>query len=148
MAPVQVDVPEDEEEEEEEMKPKGPYIKAIGCAYTHDKATPSFLCFLDGFGEVVDFLRLDNLAKRKYTSYDHEREEKEEDLKTMKEFVLKHRPDAIVLSAETRDSVSLVEEIKECLVELEQEEDLTPVPVELLEPNVAGIFSKSRRGRV
>jgi len=42
----------------------------------------------------------------------------------------------------------LVDEFKLCLTELEQEEDLTVVPVELLDPNVARIYSKSRRARV
>ena len=42
----------------------------------------------------------------------------------------------------------LVDEFKLCLTELDQEEDLTVVPVELLDPNVARIYSKSRRARV
>lgn len=127
---------------------EGPYMKVLGCAYTHDKATPSFFCCLDGYGEVIDFRRFNNMAKRKYTNYDKDREEKEEDLKRLKEFIDKHRPDAIVISAETRDSLSFVEEVKECLGQLEAEEDLPPVPVELMDPNVAYIYSKSQRGRV
>lgn len=127
---------------------EGPYMRVMACAYTHDKATPSFFCFLDGYGEVVDFRRFNNLAKRKYTNYDQEREDKEEDLKRFKSFVEKYRPDAIAVSAETKDSLSLVDEIKECLGELEQEEDLSPVPVELMDPNISRIFSKSRRGKV
>ena len=133
---------------EKDEDSEGPYMRVMACAYTHDKATPSFFCYLDGNGEVIDFRRFNNLAKRKYTNYDKEREDKEEDLKKVKDFVDKHHPDLIVLSAETRDSLSLVEEIKECLVELEQEEDLPVVPVELIDYNVANIFSKSRRGKV
>ena len=41
-----------------------------------------------------------------------------------------------------------MEEFRLCLTELEQEEDLPVVPVELLDPNVARIYSKSRRARV
>ena len=147
MAPLQVDMDVDEDEDNEN-KNEGPYMKVAACAYTHDKATPSFFCLLDSHGEVTDFCRFNNLAKRKYTTYDREREEKEADLKRLKEFVEKHRPDAMVLSAETRDSLSLAEEIKECLGELEQEEDVPPVPVEIMDPNVAYIYSKSRRGKV
>lgn len=148
VAPLRVEPHDEEEEEEEERRSKGPYMKVLACAYTHDKGTPSFFCFLDSYGEVTDFSRFNNLAKRKYTTYDRERAEKEEDLKKLKDFIDKHRPDAIVLSAETRDSLLLVEEIKECLGELEQEEDLPSVPVEAMDPNVAYIFSKSRRGKV
>ncbi len=142
VAPIPVELDEDSE---------GPYMKIMACSYTHDKATPSFFCVLDCNGEVVDFKRFNNLAKRKFTTYTKEREEKEEDLKMIKEFVDKHRPDAVVVSTETRDSLSLVEEIKECLGELEAElaeEAFLPIPVELVDPNVACIFSKSRRGKV
>lgn len=140
VAPIDVERDEDSE---------GPYMTAMACAYTHDKAAPSFFCYLDGFGEVIDFKRLNNLAKRKYATYNKEREEKEEDLKKLKTFVEKHRPDVIVVSAETRDSLMLVEEIRECLGVLSQEEEeLPPVPVELIIPDVARLFSKSRRGMV
>lgn len=47
-----------------------------------------------------------------------------------------------------REALTLVEEFRLCLTELEQEEDLPVVPVELLDPNVARIYSKSRRARV
>ena len=134
---------------EHDENSEGPYMTAMACAYTHDKASPSFFCFLDGFGEVVDFRRFNNLAKRKYTTYQKEREEKQEDLKNFKNFVEKHRPDVIVVSAETRDSLSLVEEIRECLGELSQEEDdFVPVPVELVLPEVARLYSKSQRAKV
>lgn len=123
-------------------------MKVMACTYTHDKDAPSFFCMLDGYGESVDYLRLNNLAKRKYSMYEREREEKEEDLKKVKEFIDKHRPDAVVLSAETRDSMSLVEEIKEVIGVLGQEEDMTAIPVELMDPNLAYIFSKSRNARV
>lgn len=127
---------------------KGPFMKVMACAYTPDKATPSFFCMLDGYGETVDYLRLNNLAKRKYSMYDQEREEKEEDLKKLKEFIDKHRPDTVVVSAETRDSMSLVEEVKEVIGMLGQEEDMTAIPVELMDPNLAYVFSKSRNARV
>ena len=147
VAPIQVERDEDAYENKNK-EPEGPYIKVLGCSYTHDKSTPSFFCCLDAFGEVIDFRRFNNLAKRKYTNYDRERQEKEEDMTRLKEFIDKHRPEAIVLSAETRDSLSLAEEIKECLGQLEMEEEFPPVPVELMDTNVAHIFSKSRRGKV
>ncbi len=145
VAPLRVKA---DNEDEDMGGSRGPYQRVLGCAYTHDKTTPSFFCYLDSYGEVVDFLRLNNLAKRKYTQYDREREEKEEDLKKVKEFVVKHRPDAVVLSAETRDSLSLAEEVREVLGELAQEEDWPTIPVEIMEANVACVFSKSRGSRV
>ncbi len=44
MAPVLVGLDEENE---------GPYMKAMACAYTNDKATPSFFVVLDSNGEAV-----------------------------------------------------------------------------------------------
>ena len=52
------------------------------------------------------------------------------------------------MSCTCREALTLVEEFRLCLTELEQEEDLPVVPVELLDHNVARIYSKSRRARV
>lgn len=123
-------------------------MRVLGCAYTHDKDTPSFFAYMDDFGEVVDFRRFDDLSKRKYANYDKERQDKEEDLKKLKKFVQKCAPNAIVISGETRDVLSLIEEVKEVLGQLEAETDIAPIPVEFMEPNVAHIYSKSRRGKV
>ena len=54
----------------------GPYARVLACAYSPDKTVPAFCCFLDGSGQVTDFLRLNNLLKRKYSPFDREREEK------------------------------------------------------------------------
>ena len=35
-----------------------------------------------------------------------------------------------------------------CVTELEQEDGFPSVPIELVDPNVARIFAKSRRGKV
>ena len=55
---------------------EGPYARVLACAYSPDKNIPAFFCFLDGNGQVTDFLRLNNLLKRKYSPFDREREEK------------------------------------------------------------------------
>ena len=55
---------------------EGPYARVLACAYTPDKTVPAFCCYLDGNGLVTDFLRLNNLLKRKYSPFDREREEK------------------------------------------------------------------------
>ena len=47
-----------------------------------------------------------------------------------------------------RDSLMLLEDLTNALVELEGEEGVPVVPVELVNPNVAKIFSKSPRAKV
>ena len=71
--PFTREVPEEGEEEESS---DGPYARVLACAYSPDKTVPAFCCFLDGSGQVTDFLRLNNLLKRKYSPFDREREEK------------------------------------------------------------------------
>ena len=72
----------------------------------------------------------------------------EGDLKNFKEFVSRQRPELIVVGAESRESLSIIDEFRECLTELEQEEDVGVVPVELMDPNVARIYSKTNRAKV
>ena len=72
----------------------------------------------------------------------------EGDLKNFKEFVANKKPELIVVGAESRESLSIIDEFRECLTELEQEEDVGVVPVELVDPNVARIYSKTNRARV
>lgn len=132
----------------EAKEPGNAYLTCMACAYTHDKALPSFFAFMDGNGEVTDFARFNDLAKRKYTTYKKEQEDKEEDLEKLKNFIKKNQPQVIAVSSESRDSVSLVQEIQELVNELSQEDDLPPAPVELVLPDVARLFSKSKRGRV
>ena len=127
---------------------QGPYAKVIACAFTSDKTVPAFCCFVDSSGEVVDFLRLNNLLKRKYSPFDKEREDKEADLETFKNFVGQKHPDLIVVTAESREAMSIVDEFRDCLTELEQEEDLPVVPVEMMDLNIARIYSKSHRAKV
>ena len=72
----------------------------------------------------------------------------EGDLKTLKEFISHKRPDLIVVGAESRECLSIVDEFRELLGELEQEDEVGVVPVELLDPNVARIYSKTNRAKV
>ena len=59
------------------------------------------------------------------------------------------RPEIVVVGAESRESLSIADEFRECLRELEAEDDEIPVvPVELMDPNVARIYSKTNRAKV
>jgi len=81
---------------------EGPYARVVSCAYTPDKTVPAFCCFLDGSGEVVDFLRLNHLLNRRVCPFPREREEKEEDLQRFKQFINRKRPEIVVVAAESR----------------------------------------------
>ena len=52
----------------------------------------------------------------------------------------------VVVMVTHRDALMVVTDIKECLNELEEE--MVPVPVELVDSSVAMIYAKSKRGKV
>ena len=101
-------------------------MDCICCVF---RTVPAFCCFLDGSGEVVDFLRLNHLLNRRVCPFPREREEKvgagerrivvgvrwwkvllsafcvliqEEDLRLFKRFINRKRPDLVVVAAESR----------------------------------------------
>jgi hypothetical protein len=66
----------------------------------------------------------------------------------LKEFILSKKPHVIALSAETRDATYVLEDIKLIVSELEQEEQITPINVELMDNEVAMIFENSSKVQV
>lgn len=96
----------------------------------------------------MDFLRLNNLLKRRNSPFEKEREDKEADLENFKNFVSQRHPDLIVVTAESREAMGIMDDFRDSLTELEQEEDVPVVPVEMVDPSIARIYSKSRRAKV
>ena len=72
----------------------------------------------------------------------------EEDLEALKQFVLKKRPHVIAVATGSRDSQSVLEDIKLSMRELEQENQIAPINVEMVDHEVAEIFEKSPRAEV
>ena len=72
----------------------------------------------------------------------------EKDLQTLKQFILKKRPQVVVVSAECRETVGVVDDIKMCIAELEQENQIPTISVEALDGEVARVFMSSPRSEV
>ncbi len=98
--------------------------------------------------QVNDFLRLGNLLKRKMSPYEKEREDKAKDLRSFKQFLIRKRPDSIVVAAESRECLNIQQDFKDCVEEADREDDVGMVPVELLDPCLAKIYSKTQRAHV
>jgi len=54
----------------------------------------------------------------------------------------------VVVAAECRETLSVVDDIKMCIAELEQENQIPPISVEALDGEVARIFMSSPRSEV
>ena len=66
----------------------------------------------------------------------------------MKQFILKKRPQVVVVSAECRETLSVVDDMKMCIAELEQENQIPTISVEALDGEVARLFMSSPRSEV
>lgn len=64
---------------------------------------------------------------------------------TLKQFILKKRPQVVVVAAECREALSVVDDMKMCIAELEQENQIPTISVEALDGEVARIFTSSPR---
>ena len=72
----------------------------------------------------------------------------EKDMQKLKDFILNKKPHVIAVTAETRDAMMIVEDVKMILSELEQEEQIPPINVELVDNEVAMIFENSNKSQV
>ncbi|CAB4018053.1 Transcription elongation factor SPT6 [Paramuricea clavata] len=142
VAPYQA---EQHNDEEYDMFSGPQGLRVLSVAVPSDPQKPVFFVMLNGGGQVGDFLKLSFIMKRRYSNRAKEREKKEEDLENLKQFVLKKRPHVIVVATGSRDSQSVLEDIKLSMRELEQENQMAPINVELVDHEVAEIFEKSSR---
>ena len=67
---------------------------------------------------------------------------------TLKQFILKKHPQVVVVATECRETLSVVDDMKMCIAELEQENQIPTISVEALDGEVARIFTSSPRSEV
>ncbi len=66
----------------------------------------------------------------------------------MKKFILKHRPHVIAVTAQCREAQNVVDDFRFCVSELEQEQQMSPIYVELVDGECARIYEASPRAEV
>ncbi|XP_077995239.1 transcription elongation factor SPT6-like isoform X2 [Glandiceps talaboti] len=143
IAPYQADQQMDEDDEF--LDGPGPVgLKVLGVAYCDDKNTPAFGVIIDGDGEVQDFIRLPNIMLRRNSYRKRERELKEGDMEKLKNFIAKKKPHVVAVGAESRDAINVIEDIKNCVAELESEEQMAPINVELIDNSLAVVYANSK----
>jgi len=76
------------------------YVKQCTLILFRDVA--GFTCILDGDGEVTDFLRLPHILKRKNPNAPEIRQDKENELVKLKEFIMEKKPHVIAVAGESR----------------------------------------------
>ena len=70
------------------------------------------------------------------------------DLDMLKKFILKHRPHVVAVTAQCREAQNVVDDFRFCISQLEQEHQMAPIFVELVDGEVARIYEASPRAEV
>ncbi|XP_014787232.1 transcription elongation factor SPT6 [Octopus bimaculoides] len=120
-------------------------LKVMGVAYSTSWDIPSFAVIIDGNGQVTDFLRLQDLTKRRNAWRQRDKELKERDVAKLKKFISSKKPHVVAVSGESRESLMIIDDIKAIISELEQEQDMPPINVELVEHDLALVYENSNR---
>lgn len=141
VAPYTVDAWEEDEDWDQS---KG--LRVMGVAYVPDYTQAAFACIIAPDGECTDFLRLPHLMKRKNSYRLDEKTMKEADLLAIKHLISTKKPHLIVVGGESRDATRVVEDIREVVTNLVQEEQFPSIEVEICENELSKIYANSNKG--
>uniref|UniRef100_A0A183AT07 Transcription elongation factor spt6 n=1 Tax=Echinostoma caproni TaxID=27848 RepID=A0A183AT07_9TREM len=125
--------------------PKGARVLAMALK-DEDDARESVVSavHLDANGEVVDFLHFHGLLQSKRVADDFKKV-KENDMQRLTSFMVKHRPQVIVIGCNCRRALYLQMDLQKLVDELAAERRLPRVHVELMETELAVVFAQSSR---
>ncbi|XP_059829258.1 transcription elongation factor SPT6 [Hypanus sabinus] len=145
VAPYRPDQQNEEDDDDfmEENQSKG--VRVLGLAFASERDTPAFCSLVNGEGEVTDFLRLPYFLKRRNAWREEEREKKAQDIETLKKFLLSKKPHVVAVGGENRDALMVVEDIKRIVNELEQEHQMSPIGVHLVDNELALLYMNSKK---
>ncbi|XP_022665863.1 transcription elongation factor SPT6-like isoform X3 [Varroa destructor] len=136
--------PPEEVQEEEDFDTRDG-VKILAIAYQNDWNIPAFGALISGEGEVTDYIRLENLLKRRNARRETEREGKQRDMEKLKRFLADKKPHCVVISAESREALSVKEDVEQAIRELSEEEQFPPLQVMLLDNELAMVYATSKR---
>ncbi|KAG8195803.1 hypothetical protein JTE90_004806 [Oedothorax gibbosus] len=132
-------------EEEDDFDTRGG-VRVLSIAYTPDREVPAFCAMMDGDGEVMEYLRLPFLLNRRNAWKEKDRMLKENDLEQLKDMILAKKPHVVVVAAESREATMIVEDVKQVINELVDNEGFPPINVELMENELGVLYMNSKKG--
>lgn len=141
VAPYQVDA---QMEEDEDFDTRDG-IRVFAIAYENNWEVPAFGALIDGTGEVMEYIRLPHLLKRKNAWRERERELKELDLKVLRKFIRNKKPHVICVGAQSREALMVVEDIKGVVADLAENEQMPLINVELQDNDLAMVYMNSKK---
>lgn len=120
----------------------------MGLSFVPDLSQAAFACVIAPDGECTDHLRLPNLLRRKNSFREDEKIMKETDLKALRNFIYTKKPHVICVGAESRDALMIIQDIKDQVTLLVEDEQFPIIPVEVLDNDLAKVYANSIKGEV
>ncbi|XP_012270306.1 transcription elongation factor SPT6 [Orussus abietinus] len=133
-------------EEEDEDWDTGKGLRVMGLAYVPDFGQAAFACLVSPDGECTDYLRLPHLLKRRNGPREADKVMKEADLLALRNFIASRKPHAVAVAGESREAVMISDDLKEIIAKLVEDEQFPSVHVEILDNELAKIYSNSNKG--
>ncbi|ESO02028.1 hypothetical protein HELRODRAFT_161252 [Helobdella robusta] len=120
-------------------------LRILGVATSNDKNEASYCAIIDGSGEITDYLKMTSLATRGYLWSKKEKEAKEQDLFRLKELISCKKPHVVAVAATSMNCLTVVDDIKSILSQLEKIKLVARIKVELVDNDVAKVYANSKK---
>ncbi|KAK1116660.1 hypothetical protein K0M31_018202 [Melipona bicolor] len=118
-------------------------IRVMALAYVPDPSQAAFTCIISPEGKCTDYLKLPHLLKRK--NRENEKTLKEADLLVIKNFIATKKPHVVIVGGESREALTIVSEIKECIFNLAEQKEFPAIQVEICDNEFAKVYANCSR---
>ncbi len=123
-------------------------LRVFVIGYSTDFDNPVSICAcIKGNGELDEFIRLRRLNVRtrfggagNVTAAN----EKVEDFEKLKEFIILKKPNVIAVSAENKDALYIIDELRELVKQIESSTQMATIPVELVDNELSKLYSVTK----
>ena len=118
----------------------------LALSFEPDFDQAAFAACIDVDGDILEYKRFPDMLKRKDAYNPRDAAGKENDLQRFRDFIVRRRPHVIAIGGESKEALTLVEEFKEILNILEEQEQFPKINVELVDNTLAANYALSKKG--
>ncbi|KAK7079180.1 Transcription elongation factor SPT6 [Halocaridina rubra] len=133
-----------DEDEDDWDTSKG--FRVFSIAYVPDLSQAAFACCIDIDGDCCEYIRLPHLLKRRNAYNERDAMAKENDIKRIQDFIMRRKPHVVAVSGESREALMVQEDTVQVLKDLEEQEQFPKINVEIIDNDLADIYSISKKG--
>jgi transcription elongation factor SPT6 len=139
--------PEDERFESDDDFATRNGIRICGFTFDPDGEAPCFAVIIDGEGELIDHIRLPylNIRKRPDKMSALEKENHAKDRIKFKQFIIKQKPHAVALAAETIQTKYICQHLAQILDELHAHDGLPLIPIQIVNNELSSVYMNLKR---